>query len=378
MQFRLDHLADPRAVHVVETAARLAGWGEPCPDDVGRGLGFARYKDKGAWCAVVAEVEVESDVRVRRLTVVADLGCVVNPDGARNQLEGGATQATSWTIKERVRFDRRRITSDDWETYPILRFSETPRVDVHLVESDAPSLGAGEAAQGPDRGRHRQRRPQRPRCAGPRPPARRRRHRDRHRSTGADDMNQPRISYVPMDQMDEQMRTEMERCAREGTPRPESSAVRAHAPEVFKTFAAYWEASFRSGVCDHAIKELARLYITRTTNCQFCGNQRSSSADLPEYADDELLNFERSDSYDDRQKAALAYAQAIAWNESDRDGLWDRLHAHFSEPELVELGCFIALTFGQQSWIRLLDVGHQQYAVEGVDSTTGLAPGVAR
>jgi nicotinate dehydrogenase subunit B len=149
VQFRLDHLDDPRATHVIETAARLAGWGEPTPDDVGRGLGFARYKGTGAWCAVVAEVAAESDLSVRRLTLVADIGSVVNPDGARNQLEGGAIQATSWTVKERVRFDRRRITSDDWETYPILRFAETPRVDVHLVESDAPSLGAGEAAQGP-------------------------------------------------------------------------------------------------------------------------------------------------------------------------------------------------------------------------------------
>ena len=120
VEFRLAHLSDPRAAHVVETAARLSGWTEPLPESVGRGLGFARYKDKGAWCAVVAEVAVETDVRVRRLTVVADIGTVVNPDGARNQLEGGATQATSWTIKERVRFDRRRITSADWELYPIL------------------------------------------------------------------------------------------------------------------------------------------------------------------------------------------------------------------------------------------------------------------
>ncbi len=134
---------------MVETAARLGGWAEPLPDDVGRGLGFARYKDKGAWCAVVAEVAVHAEVRVRRLTVVADVGLVVNPDGARNQLEGGATQATSWTAEERVRFDRRRITSDDWESYPILSFAEAPLVEVHLVESDAPSVGAGEAAQGP-------------------------------------------------------------------------------------------------------------------------------------------------------------------------------------------------------------------------------------
>ncbi|MBI2244600.1 MAG: xanthine dehydrogenase family protein molybdopterin-binding subunit, partial [Nocardioides sp.] len=110
---------------------------------------FARYKAKGAYCAVVAEVEVAAALRVRRLTVVADLGLVVNPDGARNQLEGGATQATSWTTTERVRFDRRRITSDDWERYPILRFAQAPAVDVHLVESTAPSVGSGEAAQGP-------------------------------------------------------------------------------------------------------------------------------------------------------------------------------------------------------------------------------------
>ena len=188
----------------------------------------------------------------------------------------------------------------------------------------------------------------------------------------------PRISYVPMAVMDDQMRAEMERSAREGTPRPESSAVRAHSPEVFKTFTAYWDATFRHGVLDHSIKELARLYITKTTNCQFCGNQRSTSAGLPEYAADELLNFESSESYDERQKAALAYAQAIAWGEQDLDGLWARLHAHFTEPELVELGCFVALTFGQQSWIRLLEIGHREYAVDGVDSTAGIASGVAR
>jgi alkylhydroperoxidase family enzyme len=188
----------------------------------------------------------------------------------------------------------------------------------------------------------------------------------------------PRISYVPMDQMTESMREEMRRCATEGTPRPESSAVRAHAPEVFDTFKSYWEATFRKGVLDHATKELARLYITKTTNCQFCGNQRSSSAGLPEYAADDLLNFEASSAYDDRQKAALAYAQAIAWGEEDLDALWSRLHAHFTEPELVELGCFVALTFGQQSWIRLLGIGHQEYDVDGIDASTGLAPGIAR
>jgi CO/xanthine dehydrogenase Mo-binding subunit len=134
---------------VVAEAARLSGWGEELPEDTGRGLAYARYKDRGAHCAIVADVEVTSEVVVTRLLVVADVGRVVNPDGARNQLEGGATQATSWTLKERMPFDRRRLLGTDWDAYPVLRFSETPEVSVHLVDSDAPSTGTGEAAQGP-------------------------------------------------------------------------------------------------------------------------------------------------------------------------------------------------------------------------------------
>src|SRR3954454_20227850 len=183
------------------------------------------------------------------------------------------------------------------------------------------------------------------------------------------------ISYVPLEEMDERMQEEMHRCAREGTPRPESSAVRAHVPAAFWAFADAWQSIFREGVCDHSIKELCRVYISRTVKCEFCGNQRSikaSSAGLQEMQYDELLNFETSDQYDDRQKAALAYAQAIAWGEDDLDGLWGRLRAQFSEEELVELGNFIALTFGQQSWIRLLGIDHHQY-LAGTDAS--MAPG---
>jgi alkylhydroperoxidase family enzyme len=182
------------------------------------------------------------------------------------------------------------------------------------------------------------------------------------------------ISYLAMELMDERMQQEMQRCAREGTPRPESSAVRAHAPNAFWAFADSWQALFHSGSCDHAIKELCRVYISRTVKCEFCGNQRSTkatAAGLREQQYDELLNFESSDSFDDRQKAALAYAEAIAWR-LDPDGLWDRLHAHFSEQELVELGCCIALTFGQQSWIRLLGIDHHQYLA---GTATSMAPG---
>ncbi len=188
-------------------------------------------------------------------------------------------------------------------------------------------------------------------------------------------MAKPHISYVPLDQMDESMQEEMHRCAREGTPRPESSAVRAHAPHAFWAFADSWKAIFYSGVCDHAIKDLCRVYISRTVKCEFCGNQRSekaASAGLQEAQYDDLLNFESSDEYDERQKAALSYAEAIAWNTADADALWERLHAHFSEPELVELGCFIALTFGQQSWIRLLGIDHHQYLA---GTAASMAPG---
>ncbi|GIJ60657.1 xanthine dehydrogenase family protein molybdopterin-binding subunit [Virgisporangium aurantiacum] len=150
LDFRLAQLADERGRRVLRAAADAAGWGTPLPDGTGRGLGYARYKERGAYCAVVADVEAEDDVRVRRLVIAVDVGRVVNPDGVRNQIEGGATQATSWTLKERVRFDRRRVTSVDWETYPILRFSEAPEIVVELVgDPDTPSTGAGEAAQGP-------------------------------------------------------------------------------------------------------------------------------------------------------------------------------------------------------------------------------------
>ncbi len=184
-----------------------------------------------------------------------------------------------------------------------------------------------------------------------------------------------RISYVPLAAMDAQMQTEMERCRREGTPRPESSAVRAHAPACFWSFANSWQAIFRNGVCDHAIKELCRVYVSRSVKCEYCGNQRSEQAraeGLAEAQYDDLLNFEKSARLGEREKAALAYAEAITWRLESSDELWERLHRHFSEAELVELGCFIALTMGQQSWLRLLDIEHHE-VMPG--TTASMAPG---
>ena len=150
VDYRLQHLSDPRGQAVLTAVADRVGWSSLARGgDLGYGVAVAQYK-KGGWCAVVAEVEAVADVRLRRLTLAVEVGRVVQPDGVRNQVEGGAVQAASWTLKERVRFDRCRVTSTDWETYPILRFSEVPAVDVVLVDRpDLPSVGSGEVAQGP-------------------------------------------------------------------------------------------------------------------------------------------------------------------------------------------------------------------------------------
>ncbi len=190
-------------------------------------------------------------------------------------------------------------------------------------------------------------------------------------------MREQRISYVDLAQMDPDMQKEMDRCRREGTPRPESSAVRAHVPAAFWAFANSWRDLFRNGVCDHAIKEMCRLYVSRSVQCEYCGNQRSIKAAASGVIEDhvkDLLDFEKSTNYNERQKAALAYAEAITWHLDTDDAFWERLHKHFSEPELVEMGCFIALTMGQQSWLRLLNIEHHQ-VLAGTQAS--MAPGFA-
>jgi len=149
--FRLRHLKDPRGRAVIEAAVRRAGWSRWKPaEGRGHGIGFARYKNLGAYCAAVAEVEVGHEVRVERLILAVDVGLVINPDGVINQIEGGAIQSTSWTLKEQVKLGERGIASLGWEDYPILKFSEAPAVEVELVDRpELPAVGAGEAAQGP-------------------------------------------------------------------------------------------------------------------------------------------------------------------------------------------------------------------------------------
>ncbi len=152
--FRLNHLKDPRGRRVLEAAAERARWrsGEKGDGVKGRGVGFAKYKNLSTYVAVIAEVVVDrkTGVRVLNATAAVDAGQIVNPDGLKNQIEGGIIQATSWTLKEEIAFDRRRILTESWADYGILTFPEVPAVDIVLLDApDERSLGAGEASSGP-------------------------------------------------------------------------------------------------------------------------------------------------------------------------------------------------------------------------------------
>jgi CO/xanthine dehydrogenase Mo-binding subunit len=152
LQYRLSQLSDPRARHVLQNVADRCGWSSRGSVGTGRGvgLGWARYKNKAAYAAVAVEVEAEQDVRVKRAWCCADAGLVINPDGAKNQLEGGIVQAISMTLKEQVKVDQTGVTSLDWDSYPILKFSEVPEISTELVHApDLPTLGMGECTFGP-------------------------------------------------------------------------------------------------------------------------------------------------------------------------------------------------------------------------------------
>jgi CO/xanthine dehydrogenase Mo-binding subunit len=156
VEFRLRHMEEPRAVAVIRRTATAFGWQSDArlPKGRGRGFAFSRYKNLGAYCAVAVELDVEHEtgrVRLRRAVSACDSGQAVNPDGIRNQIEGGIIQAASWTLNEQVNFDRRRITSRDWSRYPILRFADMfDSIQVEVVDRPgAPFLGTGEASQGP-------------------------------------------------------------------------------------------------------------------------------------------------------------------------------------------------------------------------------------
>jgi CO/xanthine dehydrogenase Mo-binding subunit len=156
VEFRLKHLDDQRGRDVIEKAAQGFGWqkGKQAPTDRGYGFAFARYKNLAAYCAIATEVEVNRETgrpRLVRAVAAVDSGQVVSPNGLTNQIEGAIMQSMSWTLYESVTFDDTRITSIDWQTYPILRFNSVPEsIDVHIINRPGlPFLGSGETGQGP-------------------------------------------------------------------------------------------------------------------------------------------------------------------------------------------------------------------------------------
>jgi len=151
IEYRIDHLEDPRAIDVLKALRREA---EPPPSasGSGRGIAMARYKNRQTWCAVLVDLHVTDDARIRLddVLIVADAGLVIDPDGLTNQLEGGFIQAASWTLKEAVHWNADGVTSRDWDSYPILTFSEVPRVRTCLLDRPLErALGVGEASTGP-------------------------------------------------------------------------------------------------------------------------------------------------------------------------------------------------------------------------------------
>jgi CO/xanthine dehydrogenase Mo-binding subunit len=155
VEFRLRHLSDPRAKAVIEAVAEKAAWRPREPGDGrrGRGIAFAKYKNLAAYVAVVAEVEVDRAsgvIKVPRAWAAADAGLIVNPDGLTNQIEGGIIQSTSWTLREAISYDSKKMLTASWADYPILRMPEVPRVEVTLLNRpEERSVGAGESSQGP-------------------------------------------------------------------------------------------------------------------------------------------------------------------------------------------------------------------------------------
>jgi CO/xanthine dehydrogenase Mo-binding subunit len=164
LEFRLRYLNDPRGVELLKRLASFAQWqsrsssGRASPDrtpkqkggDVatGRGLTYIKYELARTYVGAVADVEVNrksGEIRVKHFAVVQDCGQIINPDGVKNQVEGNVTQTVSRVLKEEVTFDRSRVTSLNWASYPILTFPEMPDVDIELIDRPAEKpWGVGE------------------------------------------------------------------------------------------------------------------------------------------------------------------------------------------------------------------------------------------
>lgn len=154
LEYRLRYLKDERMREALIRCAEAFGWENwQKRRNTGRGIAIARYKNYAAITAVAMEVQITPRnglVRVTRAVASNDGGHVVSPDGIINQVEGGLIQSISWTLKEEVKFDKTRVLSSDWASYPILGFTEVPPVNTVLIDRPGePYLGNGESSQGP-------------------------------------------------------------------------------------------------------------------------------------------------------------------------------------------------------------------------------------
>ena len=184
-------------------------------------------------------------------------------------------------------------------------------------------------------------------------------------------MEKLRLQFVRPEQVeDKSIRNAIFESVEKGTPRAESQAIRARLPHVFWSFQNTWQTVFVEGIVNHDLKELCRVYVSQSVECQYCGNQRSSkstASGLAESKYQELLNFEKSDLYDGATKAALALTEAITWDLDTNDMFWTRLYQFFSEEEIIEIGYFVGFTMGQQRFNRLLNI-HDHLGTTGFES----------
>ncbi len=186
------------------------------------------------------------------------------------------------------------------------------------------------------------------------------------------------ISFrLPAEIEEHDCRKWLEKAIAKGKPGPEFQAIRAHTPGVMRSFSQTREWIYHDGVLDFALKELLRAYIALSGDCTYCGGQGIAGAIRNDEEQlEQLLNYQRSDEYSEREKLAMRYADAIMWDPTLADDtMWKELHEEFSEPELVELGYWIGFTYGGQRWLRTLNSaqGQLQAAMDEAGSQTTVA-----
>ena len=150
-EIRINHLRDERAINVIKNLKDQMTK-DIQNDGLYRGIGFSRYKNSAAFCAVGVELKVNDDLNIKLINawISVDAGEVAYKDGIKAQVEGGFIQAASWSLYEEVKFDTKEIISKDWDTYKIIEFDNIPNIKTSVIDKEGmPYLGVGEVVAGP-------------------------------------------------------------------------------------------------------------------------------------------------------------------------------------------------------------------------------------